>query len=44
MEKNPDCIVEQIIGNRAFLVSVNDGNHFWVDINNDSHWGVVFNT
>jgi len=42
MEKHPGCIVEQIKGNRVFLRSQNDRNFFWVDINNDSDWGLVF--
>jgi hypothetical protein len=41
MEKNPECIVEQIKDNRAFLRSKNGKNFFWVDINNNAHWGVV---
>ena len=41
MNSNPECIVEQIKDNRAFLRSHNGRNFFWVDINNDAHWGVV---
>lgn len=41
MEKHPGCIIEQIVGNRVFLRSHNGKNFFWVDINNDAHWGVV---
>jgi hypothetical protein len=42
MAKHPGCIIEQIKGNRVFLRSQNEQNFFWVDINNDAHWGVVF--
>jgi hypothetical protein len=42
MAKHPGCIVEQIKGDRVFLRSHNGNNFFWVDINNDKHWGLVF--
>ena len=42
MDKHPECIVEQIKGNRAFLRSKNGKNFFWVDINNNDEWGVIF--
>ncbi len=42
MGSNPECIVEQIKGNRVFLRSTNGKNFFWVDIKNDAHWGLEF--
>jgi len=42
MDKHPECIVEQIKGNRAFLRSKNGKNFFWVDVNNNDEWGVLF--
>jgi hypothetical protein len=42
MGSNPDCIVEQIKGNRVFLRSSNGRNFFWVDIQNDTDWSVEF--
>ena len=42
MESNPECIVEQNKGDRVFLCSVNDGNHFWVNLDNDSDWQIEF--
>jgi hypothetical protein len=42
MDKNPECIVEQVVNNRVFLRSHNKGNTFWVSINNDTDWSVDF--
>jgi len=42
MNSNPECIVEQINNNRAFLRSSNGRNFFWVSINNDTDWSVEF--
>lgn len=42
MGSNPECIVEQIKGNRVFLRSTNGKNFFWVDLKNDAHWGLEF--
>ncbi len=42
MNSNPECIVEQIKDNRVFLRSANGKNFFWVNVNNDSDWGVDF--
>jgi hypothetical protein len=42
MNNNPECVVEQIKGNRVFLRSINGKNFFWVSINNDTDWSVDF--
>jgi hypothetical protein len=42
MDKNPECIVEQVVNNRVFLRSHNGRNFFWVSINNDTDWSVDF--
>ena len=42
MNNIPECIVEQINHNRVFLRSHNGRNFFWVDVKNDTHWGVEF--
>ena len=42
MDRNPECFVEQLKGNRVFLRSANGRNFFWVGINNDPDWNVEF--
>jgi hypothetical protein len=42
MDKNPECIVEQVVNNRVFLRSHNGRNFFWVNIQNDTDWAVDF--
>jgi hypothetical protein len=42
MESNPECIIEQDKGDRVFLTSANNKNHFWVSLNNDKDWEVEF--
>jgi len=34
------CIIEQHIGNKMFLTSINGRNHFWVHLDNDPDWMV----
>jgi hypothetical protein len=38
MDGNDQCIVEQNTGRNVFLTSMNGKNHFWVALDNDSHW------
>ena len=42
MQQNPECIVEQLKGNRVFLRSINGKNFFWVNIQTDTDWSVEF--
>ena len=42
MESNPECIIEQDKGDRVFLTSANNKNHFWVLLQNDKDWEVEF--
>ena len=42
MDNNPECVIEQNKGDRVFLCSHNEENHFWVNIQNDPNWGVEF--
>lgn len=42
MNHNPECVVEQINGNRVFLRSINNRNFFWVSIINDNDWMIDF--
>jgi hypothetical protein len=38
MNKNENCVIEQVKDGMMFLASQNKRNHFWVKINNDPHW------
>jgi hypothetical protein len=40
MDRNPECFVDRIEGNRAHLCSINGRNCFWVNVQNDPHWNV----
>ena len=40
MDKIETCIIEQQIGNKVFLTSINGKNHFWVMVDNDPDWMV----
>jgi hypothetical protein len=40
MNNDPECIIEQDKGNRLFLTSINNKNHFWVSLTNDKDWEV----
>ena len=40
MNNDPECIIEQDKGDRLFLTSVNNKNHFWVSLTNDKDWEV----
>lgn len=40
MNSNDECIIEQHVGNRVFLTSVNGRNHFWVHLDKDADWMV----
>jgi hypothetical protein len=40
MDANNECIIEQHVGNRVFLTSVNGRNHFWVMLDKDADWMV----
>lgn len=42
MDRIEICIIEQHIGNKVFLTSLNGRNHFWVTIDNDPDWMVQF--
>jgi hypothetical protein len=38
MDGNDQCIIEQHLDRKVFLTSLNGKNHFWVTLDNDSHW------
>jgi len=38
MNSDEQCIIEQHVGNRLFLTSLNGKNHFWVTLDNDPDW------
>lgn len=38
MDSVETCIIEQHLGNRVFLTSLNGHNHFWVTLDNDPDW------
>ncbi len=40
MDKIETCIIEQHIGNKVFLTSINGKNHFWAMLDNDPDWMV----
>ena len=40
MNSDDQCIIEQHVGNRLFLTSLNGKNHFWVTLDNDPDWMV----
>ncbi len=40
MGSDAQCIIEQHIGNRVFLTSMNGRNHFWVTLDKDADWMV----
>jgi len=42
MQSNPECIIEQNKGDRVFLTSANNKNHFWVSLTDDKDWEVEF--
>jgi predicted nucleic acid-binding Zn finger protein len=42
MNHNNECIIEQHHGNKVFLTSMNNRNHFWVHLDNDSDWVIEF--
>lgn len=40
MDSDDVCIIEQHVGNRVFLTSMNGRNHFWVMLDKDADWMV----
>jgi hypothetical protein len=40
MDNDDMCFIEQHIGDRLFLTSNNERNHFWVSLIGDSDWEV----
>lgn len=36
----PECIVEQHVGNKVFLAAANRKYFFWVNLVADVHWGL----
>ena len=40
MDNDDMCIIEQRKGDRLFLTSMNERNHFWVSLIGDSDWEV----
>ena len=40
MQGEGTCIIEQHMGNRLFLTSLNGRNHFWVTLDKDADWMV----
>jgi hypothetical protein len=38
MDRIETCIIEQHMGNKVFLTSINGKNHFWVTLDNDPDW------
>ena len=42
MDKNEICIIEQHLDRKVFLTSMNNRNHFWVTLDNDTDWMVSF--
>lgn len=40
MDSNSQVIIEQHVGNRVFLTSMNGRNHFWAALDNDADWMV----
>jgi hypothetical protein len=38
MGSDAQCIIEQHMGNRVFLTSLNGRNHFWVTLDKDADW------
>jgi hypothetical protein len=40
MDKIETCIIEQQMGNKVFLTSINGKNHFWAMLDNDPDWMV----
>ena len=40
MDANSECIIEQHVGTRVFLTSMNGRNHFWVHLDKDTDWMV----
>ena len=42
MQSESECIIEQNKGDRVFLRSLNNKNHFWVNLFNDKDWEVDF--
>ena len=38
MESDAQCIIEQHIGDRVFLTSMNGRNHFWAVLDKDADW------
>ena len=43
MERLEECFVEQHLGNKVFLTSANNKNHFWVNLPEDDDWNIEFN-
>jgi len=42
MNRNSECIIEQMTDTHLFLRSLNGENFFWVGIHNDTNWEVDF--
>ena len=40
MGSDAQCIIEQHMGTRVFLTSLNGRNHFWAHVNNDTDWQI----
>ena len=40
MDSDDQCIIEQHKGNKVFLTSMNNRNHFWVNLDRDPDWMV----
>jgi hypothetical protein len=38
MDNVETCIIEQHLGNKVFLTSLNGRNHFWAMLDNDPDW------
>jgi hypothetical protein len=40
MDKLQECFVEQHLGDKVFLTSANNQNHFWVNLIDDNDWQI----
>ena len=42
MDKDPNCVVEQLAHDRAFVVSTNRKYCAWIFLHNDINWDLIF--
>ena len=43
MDKLQECFVEHHLGDKVFLTSANNQNHFWVNLIDDNDWEIELN-